>query len=285
MSLEGKAELVSTSPSPPHAHATRPSLDQFMPPQKRMRTLQRSQSALPLSTQGMNSSTVAPFAPRLATGRSRDARSWQFCCDGDARDELTTHAEHESNGSAIAAISLMRSTSNTALKSNANKRNTQSIKQDSSKQGKKAKLGRAHSSLARLQFPGKGYEQSSGHGKDGLMRSPSGDSDKENWLPGENAASNRRQPLPSSRNDRQSNSRTVLGDNHNIPSHAVNLGGRSRKRKSEDIGSHIFEDDQENSEQPGEEVEKFMRGEVSPSKKGDLDCIQGLLSLSKGNWR
>jgi hypothetical protein len=28
-----------------------------------------------------------------------------------------------------------------------------------------------------------------------------------------------------------------------------------------------------------------MRGEVSPSKRGDLDCIQGLLSLSQGNWR
>jgi hypothetical protein len=285
MSLDGKAELVSTSPSPPRAHAARPSSSSgSFVPQKRMRALQRSQSALPFPSQGTNSPSTAPFPPRLATGRSRDARTWEFCCDGDARDELTTQAERESNGSAVAAISLLRSTSNSALKSNTNKRNASAAKQDSSKSGKKPKLGRAQSSLARLQYQGKTYEQPSSYGKDGLMRSPSGDSDKENWLPGANTGNPRRRPLPSARSDKHSSSRTILGDNLSVPTHAVNFGGRNRKQKSADVGSNIFED-QENGGESGEEVEKFMRGEVSPSKKGDLDCIQGLLSLSQGNWR
>ena len=34
-----------------------------------------------------------------------------------------------------------------------------------------------------------------------------------------------------------------------------------------------------------DEVERFMRGEVSPSKKNDVDAVAGLLSLSQGNWQ
>lgn len=199
------------------------------------------------------------------------------------RDELTTQAENESTGSAVAAISLLRSTSSSALKPNANKRNAAPAK-DSSKHGKKQKLGRAMSSLARLQNPGKIYQEPPGYGKDGLMRSPSGDSDKENWVPGENGANLRRRPLPSARSDKQSNSRMVLGDNLNVPTHASFSCRRNRKQKSANVEPNIFED-QENREQGSEEAEKFMRGEISPSKKGDLDCVQGLLSLSQGNWR
>lgn len=112
------------------------------------------------------------------------------------------------------------------------------------------------------------------------MGSPSGDSDKENWLPDE-GGNIRRRPLPSARPDRQS--QTVLGDNHKIPTQALNFGGKSRRRKGAQTEPQIFEDE-ENGD-TSKEVEKFMRGEVSPSKKGDLDCIQGLLSLSQGNWR
>jgi hypothetical protein len=34
-----------------------------------------------------------------------------------------------------------------------------------------------------------------------------------------------------------------------------------------------------------DEVSRFMCGDVSPSKKGDMDCVAGLLSLSQGAWR
>ncbi|KUJ22720.1 uncharacterized protein LY89DRAFT_680839 [Mollisia scopiformis] len=289
LSLDGKAELVTSSPSPPHHQAPRPSSSSASSiPQKRIRTLQRSQSALPFGHRSSSSSSGSPFLPRLPTGRSRDARTWEFCCDGEVRDELTAHAENESHGSAVAAISLIRSASNSALKSNANKRNAPAVKPDSAKYGKKPKLGRALSSLARLQNPGASSSKLSPDpntfSKDGLMRSPSGDSDKENWVPHEGGGGNRtRRPLPSSRPDKQANPRAVLGDNHNVPTHATNFGGR-KNRKRAPVETNIFED-QENTVEVGEEVEKFMRGEVSPSKKGDLDCIQGLLSLSQGNWR
>jgi hypothetical protein len=143
------------------------------------------------------------------------------------------------------------------------------------------------SSLARLQNTEKPSQLSqtpSSYGKDGLIISPSGDSDKENWVPTEGGNA-RRHPLPSSRSGKQSQPKTVFGDNLNIPTYAVNLGGsRRRKRKSINIETNIFEDQDNHSEVP-EEVEKFMRGEISPSKKGDLDGVQALLSLSQGNWR
>jgi hypothetical protein len=140
------------------------------------------------------------------------------------------------------------------------------------------------SSLARLQNTEKLSQNLSSDGKDGLIRSPSGDSDKENWVPTEGGNA-RRHPLPSSRSGKQSQSKAVLVDNLNIPTHAVNFGGsRHRKRKSANVETNIFED-QENSGEVPQEVEKFMRGEISPSKKGDLDGVQALLSLSQGNWR
>ena len=58
----------------------------------------------------------------------------------------------------------------------------------------------------------------------------------------------------------------------------------NKRRKGAYIEPKVFEDE-ENRGDPGEDVENFMRGEISPSKKGDLDCVQGLLSLSQGNWR
>jgi hypothetical protein len=204
----------------------------------------------------------------------------------EARDELTTQAEHESNGSAVAAISLLRSASNFALKSSGDKRNAPSSQQDLSSCDKRPKLGRAMSSVARLQgtgIPSLKPSQSE-KGRSGLVVSPSGDSDKENWIPEQGGGIARRRPLPSSRPDRDWQSQTVVGNNSNIPTHAVNFGGaKNRRRKPAQVEPQIFED-QENGE-ASQEVEKFMRGEVSPSKKGDLDCIQGLLSLSQGNWR
>jgi hypothetical protein len=287
MSLDGKAELISTEPSPPRAHAPRPfpSLGSVIP-QKRVRGLQRSQSAFSISPLPRSSSAISPFAPSLPTGRSRDARSWEFACDPEARDELTTQAENESSGSAVAAISLLRSTSKAALKTNNNKRNAPSTRQDSSSNGKKPKIGRAMSSLARLQGTGKEtLRLQSSKGKDCLMQSPSGDSDKENWIPHEGGGNVRRRPLPSGRTDRQHQLKPVLGDNFDASTNSMNLGGRrNKRRKAVNAQSNVFEDE-ENGDEVGEEVEDFMRGEMSPSKKGDLDCVQGLLSLSQGNWR
>lgn len=310
LSLDGKAELVTSSPSPPHQRAPRPLFNspQVIPAKRMGGPLQRSQSAYSLSSpsipslQSMSSlSQASPsmrsmlsrtqssrsFVPRLPTGRSMDARTWESCCESEARDALTMQAENESQGSAVAAISLIRSTSSSALKPNNNKRNVSTLKPDVSKQGKKAKFGRAHSSLARLQStmnPMKYLKDVSKPTKDGLSRSPSGDSDKENWEPNEGGRNPRRRPLPSSRSDKESNMRAaVVGDNHKILTHATFGTNKGRKRKAATDTPRIFEDQDEND--VPEEVEQFMRGPISPSKKGDLDGVQALLSLSQGNWR
>ncbi|KAG9247510.1 hypothetical protein BJ878DRAFT_171465 [Calycina marina] len=302
MGLDGKAELVeSASSSPPREGPVRPSSSVETLPQHR-RSLQRSQSAhifgnsshrspynesIPLLSESTHSSprnVSALFAPKLKVGRSRDSRTWVFACDPDARDELTTQAENESSGSAVAAISLIRSTSNSALKPNSNKRNAPALKHDSSANAKKPKLVRAQSGVAMLQRISKPVLKpvKSGKGYDGLMKSPSGDSDKENWVMGEEHHARRRR-LPSSKPDSQQNSKAVLRDSHKIMSHAGNLGvPKGRRRMAGYAEPKVFEDE---GNAGGEEVERFMNGNVSPSKKGDLDCIQGLLSLSQGNWQ
>lgn len=77
----------------------------------------------------------------------------------------------------------------------------------------------------------------------------------------------------------------MLQDSSRVPTLAMDFG-RSNKRKATGSGVDIFEDDDgEDDVEADEAVEKFMRGEISPGKKGDLDCVQGLLSLSQGMWR
>lgn len=130
-----------------------------------------------------------------------------------------------------------------------------------------------------------------------MMVSPSGDSDKENWSPGDGVILRRispfhdvRRPLPNSAANKSNARRTgrVLQD-HTGP--VIFSGNRARTmpamgRRDSGKDMTIFEDGQSSpARKDTHEVEKFMRGEVSPSKKGDMDCIAGLLSLSQGNWR
>ncbi|APA06845.1 hypothetical protein SS1G_04522 [Sclerotinia sclerotiorum 1980 UF-70] len=278
--LDGRAELVEGEITPPRPHAERPvsSLSSVIP-LKRMRSLQRSRSALPLGS----SSFGGPFMPRLPSGRSRDARTWEFCAEGEPRDELTTQAENESNGSAIAAISLIRSTSGGALKSNPSKRNTQSR---SNPQGKRPKMGRASSSVARMQNGVKKQRQPT-NDKDPSTRSPSGDSDKENWLPYQNGVNPCRRPAHI-RKEIEIQPKGILQENLKIPTHADFGVNGNKRRKSAHAESQVYEDTEtrvETPKVPDDDVTRFMRGSASPSKKDDVDCIQGLLSLSQGNWR
>lgn len=289
LSLDGKAELVLTelSSSPPRPQQPRPS-SALSSARRRSSGLQRSQSALSFASVSPRDAPSTPFVPRLPTGRSRDARTWEFCADAEARDELTTQAENESSGSAVAAISLIRSTSSTALKSNANKRNAPSGNSEKQRNGsgKKPMLVKAASSLGILQTTGGKPRKNTTKSKekDGvvLIQSPGGESDKENWIPGEgNEGSQTRRPLP--------NHRPKLGRTKALGSAKSSTGGnssnvgRNRTKVTKSVEAEIFEDTEDGVVDV--EVEKFMRGEVSPSKKGDLDCIQGLLSLSQGNWR
>lgn len=129
-----------------------------------------------------------------------------------------------------------------------------------------------------------------------MLVSPSGDSDKENWLPDEEGNARRISPagelgapLPTTAAYKPNARRTgrILQDH---PGPVIFSGSRARTmpamgRRDSGRDMSIFEDEGLSAQKPADEVEIFMRGEVSPSKKGDMDCIAGLLSLSQGNWR
>ncbi|TGJ85883.1 hypothetical protein E0Z10_g2851 [Xylaria hypoxylon] len=366
LSLDGKAELVSAQTSPSRlAPQLLPNLE-TLPPVFSNRTLQRSRSALsgitlpPIST--LTNNLGAPFPPQFTRGRSRDVHAWESCCEADTRDELTRQAENESSGSAIAAISLMRSSSSSAslsnlihnhhspqplshsgvLQPNTTKRNTPTAARGSL--DRKLKLGRSKTSPPMAHYtsveesrkvvdvegdddylePEKKKRKKQDH-QFGIL-SPSGDSDKENWSPDEDGNPDRRRPLPPPevgasptktvaalpRNPRRVG--RILGEqdaatkrlfqtgftdarNRNVNRANTAPAPGQRLRKPADAAVAIFEDGENTAyNEKGErlpregkrndgEVDRFMRGELSPSKRPDMDCVAGLLSLSQGNWR
>ena len=301
MSLDGTAKVVvgSDSPSPPR----KPLAPLRLP--KQAMTLQRSRSLLEPKTQTSEDlATRFPSWPRhRVAGRSRDARTWEFYCDSEARNALTVQAEQDQKGSAVGILGLIRSESanNKVLMPSLNKHNSQLKKHDSMKRkvaaashDQKPKLARTTSSVARLQTVSGNIQPKVQEAKEKsfkansqitLYRDPSGDSDKENWVPGTQTTNIRRrqqnaQSLSSTR-------RTILGENSSVVSHATNFGSvqgqsntiqrRREKRKSDT-------QDKENVE-VDEEVSQFMGGSSLPREEEELDCVQGLLSLSQGAWR
>lgn len=316
-SLDGQAQLVSADSSPSSAHAS-PEL----PEPRQQRTLQRSLTERPpirlpsfsTLTEGLPNPIPTSQVPRLARGRSRDVHAWESCADADTQDELIALAERESNGSAVAAISIIRSSSNALQPSGSSKRNASMSRGHASHVAKKSRLSRATSSTARLESIAATslsntedqFEKKEGLEKiavTSLLGSPS-DSDKENLTPDEDGnvtqhagRHRRRRPLPSDgpRSPRRQHAGLLQALPANRPGLLQEraLAAPTRKR-GRDVS--IFEDSAEKPRlPPGEasgpapesasDVEKFMQGQVSPSKKGDLDCVAGLLSLSQGAWR
>ncbi|KPM45453.1 hypothetical protein AK830_g1053 [Neonectria ditissima] len=295
LSLEGKAELVSNQMSPTRIAPSRPSSTTPTLPHVRQRSLQRSHSALPSITLPPISALTNSLPPQLMRGRSRDVHAWESCADAEKRDELTAQAEHESNGSAIAAISLLRSSSG-ILQPSSGKRNAPVSKPQRPHSAKRAKLNRSGSSMARLERDAEEVEKPEkeyGKVKVSMLVSPSGDSDKENWSPDEdgNAAESYRRPLPPAP-PKALNPRRLgrVLQEHKGPNLIGNRSNTApaRHRSLVKEGVEIFEDAVKRPEGPprGDDVERFMRGgDVSPSKKPDMDCVAGLLSLSQGAWR
>lgn len=367
MSVEGKAELVP-QPSPSRLSPSALS-DSSVPPDRPY--LHRSHSAAgsitlpPISTLTASLEADIPppqtqvlqqpqprFPPRLYRSRSRDVHAWELACEansGEHRDELTAYAERESSGSAIAAISLLRTLSSNShphapthshpsptthtghvLQCNTAKRNARPNVQPHQHQAKKPKLSRSSSSVARLQTefvntttnkppmrrdtPGVESDEPK-KVKMSMLLSPGGnDSDKENWSPddgghasfrGSQRPSTGRRPLPSAPLTKaisvasQKSRRRVLEDGTNRFMLGRSSTAPAARRKKGGLPIEIFEDcgddadasDNEQQRRPrrdgvtDDEVERFMRGEVSPSKKGAASAIAGLLALSQGNWR
>ncbi|KAJ5493054.1 hypothetical protein N7539_001800 [Penicillium diatomitis] len=238
-----------------------------------------------------SSSAIFPVTPRTATsetdrmfGRSRDARNWESAFDTDARSALATPmSSHNPLGS---SPGLFRSHSQRSLARSVSQRNSMaSVLADAARTPisesmgeKRRKLSRAVSSLGRLETE---RSRSLHYQLSSLKETPSkigkadmefdlGDSDKENWVPGTRSAQIRRRNVSSAPRPalRDANRRTGLGISSN--------GRRNRQLPSDGQGKPEPE--------LSAEVSAFMAGAGS-SPKDDLDCVQGLLSLSQGAWR
>ena len=302
LSLDGKAEVTTKTgmtPSPPRCQPTPLS----NPAARSHVGLQRSYSALEPTNSPMTDVFPIPYSSRPMPGRSRDARTWEFYCDSDARNALTEQAEREEKGSATAAISLIRSHSykSKIMTPNSNKRNAHTQKPDFTKRLKgdgkrprKPKLARATSSVARLQTsyrntPKQGLttvedKEPKSSAQTAMFQEYEGDSDKENWEPGTQTSHARR------RNPADAQRAGVLEESLHVPSQSLSLDNlmncqipshRSNMRSSssgirETLGSEV-----------DDEVAAFM-GETVPREEGeedDLDCVQNLLSLSQAAWQ
>lgn len=179
-------------------------------------------------------------------GRSRDARTWQFYCDNGPDDTLAAQAEAERKGSAVSAINLIRSGSKARGSVALSPIPTKAnLRVAPPGRAEKTKLSRARSSLARLQA-----STSKGNG-DPRTNPPSGG------------------PTDDSVDDREKENwkpgTTLL--EHELRRTGPSTNTRPVLERNADL-SHAAGRDE------------------SPTKVAtDLDCIQGLLSLSQGNWQ
>ena len=298
LSLDGKAEVTTKTgmtPSPPRSQPI--PLSNSAP--RSQVGLQRSYSALEPTNSPMTDVFQMPYSRRPMPGRSRDARTWEFYCDSDARNALTEQAEREEKGSATAAISLIRSHSNKVkvVTPNSNKRNAHTQKPEFAKRLKgdgqktsKPKLARATSSVARLQttygnapkqkMVKAGDKDPKSSSQSAVYQEYEGDSDKENWEPGTQTTNPRgRRPANSQRVAR------ILEESLRIPSQSSSLDNFMNREKNTPrrLGTKGSSSESSGSE-VDEEVAAFM-GEGVPREEEDLDCVQNLLSLSQAAWQ
>jgi hypothetical protein len=258
---DGHAKIVDRSiPSPEKTQTASPALP------KRSAGLRRSYSVAGLNDRPshLDSGGSAPKVPRVS-GRSRDSRTWEFWCDSDARNSLIERADQETSGSAAEAIGMMRSKSNQTLKVNTNKMNSPIPGHSSMEPTKKARPP-LKKSLTHVGIISVDAGKMSGKKGDLLedIDHLNDESDKEN-----------RDPVA-----RQS---SRLGS-FSQPSSKVSGGNDSlkdRRRKQKPLAK-------ERQGHVDKEAASFAtRGNQSGARQPreeDLDCIEGLLSLSQGKW-
>ncbi|KAI9803095.1 MAG: hypothetical protein M1833_001165 [Piccolia ochrophora] len=290
MSLEGKAQVITDEDnSPPRRHATIPQVGQNGLHQP-LTTYEGV--TLGRAADQSEGRTYGRMLRRTLSGRSRDSRTWEFYCDSEARNALSAKADLEQSGSAVGAIGLLRARNTNSLHSAGN-RGSPSSTVDGSKRPRRS-ANRVKSGISRKSsFPQRDRDETGS--KRGtvisprdqrLFRSPSGESDKENWVPGT-------QKPPSCRDEGllEETSSEPLRENMRIPSLSASFGvhmktaGRDFRATSSPSPVDL----------PGRshsvKSEKASGGfailpDVELSREeADLDCVQNLLSLSQGNWR
>ena len=317
MTSDGVARIVTqqdSSPSPPRKvpadipSSSAPAVVQSDAP---------ADTTDPTEGDNQTSSQGPKVLRRKPSGRSRDSRAWEFWCDRDARTELEEKAEQEASGSAADAIGLIRSNSGRHVLSSlpGGKRDSPFRENHAAKRprhGRTPLLQRsqsvqntqkARSGLGAAKFgtatPGKPTKAAvSGLG----IRMPATDSDKENWSP------ERVFPTPDDSSARTidvdalrrasvatKSSPQILGLSSAIlpsltPGAARYLADEDEAGDDADEEEEVADEENEEEEEEDPEVADFMgRGRQSKSnsvsEEEELDCVQGLLSLSQGNWR
>lgn len=325
MSFNGEALLRKEgepTPSPPKARtAVRISLssdgealirteDEPSPSKNRMRVvpgrvprqngLRRSVSAINFNASGSSpvsreGSGMKPF------GRSRDARAWESYCDNDARSAISSPIISQSPSS-VRAQGLYRSSSHRSLArgsfskvalspqfGTSNQRDTAGIPNE-----KRRKLSRTVSSLGRLESAQQKFhvinslaqgqkltnKTSKDYAKDFELEA--GDSDKENWVPGTTRRAHPRHQRALSHTQRPVLKENGVRKNTAVDDLALAKHGRLYRGPR---GSKEMKSSAQTTGKLDAEVAAFMTKTGSASREEDLDCIQGLLSLSQGAWQ
>ncbi|KAJ5174490.1 uncharacterized protein N7482_000367 [Penicillium canariense] len=240
-----------------------------------------------------SSSAIFPATPRAGMtekdrvfGRSRDPRNWESFFDTDARSALSSPMSSQT--APVSSPGLFQSRSQRSLTRSASQRHSMvSVHADAastpisqSMSEKRRKLSRTVSSLGRLETERNRASpyQSSKLSKHMTSKSNTqdleldpGDSDKENWIPGTRSTQVRRRttshaPRPVLREANRNRGLSLMSGsrrNRQYPS-----GGQGKA--GPDLSA---------------EVSAFMTSGAGGSQEDDLDCVQGLLSLSQGAWR
>lgn len=284
---DGKAKVVDRGAKSP------PKQQSILAPPTHTGSLRRSYSAAGLQERPKSIDGDLPDPARKiprVQGRSRDSRTWEFWCDSDARNSLHERAQQEGSGSATEALSLIRSNSSRALKQNNNKMNSPNPGRfDSSGPIKKARPP-LRKSLTHVGIVSTASTKPKGKGSKKVIDTEeeeedydhlNSESDKENYNPTPRG--------PRTVTQKESFIRTstkVLGENDTLKSTSSSLGNlmtREQRQKSRSSRSKPARVD--------DEVAAFMGGSGSEAGSGsgiareeDLNCVQGLLSLSQGNW-
>lgn len=234
---------------------------------------------MPDAASQMSNASATPTLPRAPSGRSRDSRAWEFWCDKDCRTELEEKAEKDQSGSAADAIQLLRSTSGRNILGPLSAKHNPGQPNAAKRLRREARMPLQRSSTWNGRLQGKKLGEIAGKAKPKLNGSksalsvhiPGNSSDKENWSPN---------------SDLQSESGLEEGE-----AAESTAGGKADRNAAKPFGfktrhtkAHRTSIDPENDP----EIAAFMRagrGSDTVSEHEELDCVQGLLSLSQGNWR
>ncbi|KAK2735919.1 hypothetical protein FQN57_001059 [Myotisia sp. PD_48] len=254
---------------------------------RRMRTLHRSSSGISLGC------LDARF------GRSRDSRNWELYCDTDARSAFSlAHSSSrlgcEDGRKSGKSLNRQLSDGSRIFAPRTSLPNETIPNESYPHPQKRKKLSRTMSSLGRLESDSASLHASKRLNMSQEPRPPrkvgsklnyhSGDSDKENWLPGTQSSATREsraQPTASTRPQPR-----VLRETRDTRREGNRQLGRTTKRGGNvnDI-INIKLQNRTVFDENGKDVSSEVISGSRSNQVEDLDCIQGLLSLSQGAWR